>query len=145
MMQLLQNETIVTSSVDKSVILTNQRLLVKSNPSQVGYSSIQLQNISAITAQAKNNYAALFSGILLVPIGTILLLNAHAVLLISVLLPFVAGSLLVLLYFTTKRIEVRVDYGQNQISFFTKGVSKSEVEVFVNKIEREASKVRQAS
>lgn len=144
-MQLLQNETIVTSSVDKSVILTNQRLLVKSNPSQVGYSSIQLQNISAITAQAKNNYAALFSGILLVPIGTILLLNAHAVLLISVLLPFVAGSLLVLLYFTTKRIEVRVDYGQNQISFFTKGVSKSEVEVFVNKIEREASKVRQAS
>lgn len=123
-MESLENETLITESNNRQILLTTHRLRYHQSISKnSNFTSIMLDKISSIELTYHSNIWLLIIGILT--------------------LPFLIGIILIILFFTTKKHIVRITPdGGTSIVFETKGMKRDFLEDFINKVEDASIKLK---
>ncbi|MCC6372967.1 MAG: hypothetical protein IT236_18335 [Bacteroidia bacterium] len=138
---LFEGEQIISSSNDKKVTLTNQRLLkLEKGFGNARSISIHHSKISSVEIKYISWPWALIIGIFLLIVG---LLNSTLRLDYTTFLGILIGTFFILLYFLSRRhlITITSD-GGTRLNIQTKGMSSDDVLAFVNKMEYAKSLIK---
>jgi len=132
---ILDGESIITQSNDKTVTLTNYRIRFQSSGSGKAHIvSILLEKISSIEIHYKSKMFLLIIGILLMVSGLFMGANNMGQVMV---LGIVLGGLFILFYLLTRKHVVSVaSDGGVKINFHTKGMKRETLLDFVNQIEK---------
>lgn len=131
MIPLLEDEKIVADAAGKNAILTDIRIVHKS---ESGITSISLDRVSCYRVYHKNNLALLLLGIGTMLIGLVYLSQESDGYGFLIML---AGAILATAYFMTRVHVVSIfsDSGE-PITFRTKGMNLERVMEFINQVEK---------
>lgn len=129
----LPDETVITTSRDNSITLTDKRIFKKQDKD---FTSINLDKISCIKVKYSSAIAMLAIGIILLILGVLAIpfTNSHE--LIIPIAGSVLGIILIALFFATRKHSISIisDSGES-IGLITKGLKSEEILTFINKID----------
>lgn len=136
-MKLFDDETILLSNNDNTVLLTTHRIRSDfGNSSDASLTSIMLENVSSIQLNSKSHPALLSLGGLgcLVGLG-LAIYGRHEASAIGGLILFVSIILLVLYYYSRKHTCVIASNGGSRIVFTTTNMKREALVDFIDKVE----------
>ncbi|MBQ21661.1 MAG: hypothetical protein CMD31_12975 [Flavobacteriales bacterium] len=135
---ILEGESIITQSNDKTVTVTNKRVRYQASSSGKAHIvSIMLEKISSIEIHYKSKVFILIIGILLAAAGLFMGANNVGS---AMILGLVLGGLFILIYLLTRKHVVSIASDGGAIIYFqTKGMKREVLLDFINKIEKAKS------
>jgi hypothetical protein len=132
---IMKDETLLTSSGDSSIILTDFRIIQSFNKDVV---SISLDKISCIKVHYTSKVYLLIVGLILCSFGLVAMSQAGGSSEMSISGgAFLIGAIFIISYFSSRKHVVSVvsDSGQG-IEFITQGIKTEDVLEFINKVDK---------